>query len=433
MNENYTVEEITSGRIGESYTRVRHSSGLEIRIYPKKFSTYYAMFGTRYGSIDRTFDAGEGAITVPDGIAHFLEHKMFENADGHDAFEQFASVGADANAFTSNELTCYLFSCTDRFYEALRILLEFVTHPYFTDSSVKKEQGIIAQEIRMYEDNPQSRLYNDMLSALYAVHPLRVDVAGTVESIAKITPELLYACHSRFYTPANMFLAVCGDVTPQEVMATVDSVLPASAPLPPERVFPREKAQVASPRVSRRMQVAKPLFNIGVKNIVIEADPAERAKTQAALDILCMMYFGSSSVFYNKLYDEGLLSQEFDYSNNHGKLYSFCCISGESRDPEEVYRRFRAEIDRAASGGIDRQAFERSRRATLASSIGRFDSTQSIVNMIVDTTIDDCELYTALDAAESVRIEDISRLTREYFAPDHCTLAVVEPLEWGDK
>lgn len=213
--------------INEKFYTLHHESGLDIYVIPKKHSTAFAVFGTRYGSADRTFKlAGENDwLTVPDGVAHFLEHKMFENEDGTDAFSLYAPFGGNANAFTSFTTTVYLFSCTEHFDENLRVLLSFVTSPHFTEETVRKEQGIIGEEIKMYIDNPSWRVYFNLLRALYVHHPVRVDIAGTVESIAQITPEILYRCYNTFYNLHNMALCICGDVTPEQVKAVADAVL----------------------------------------------------------------------------------------------------------------------------------------------------------------------------------------------------------------
>ncbi|MEG2203785.1 MAG: pitrilysin family protein, partial [Oscillospiraceae bacterium] len=220
------MPEITSMRLGESYTKIDHPSGLTLMLCPMKgFSTAYALFAARVGSIDDAFSLGDGAYTeVPAGIAHFLEHKLFESEEG-DAFDLYAKTGASANAYTSFDRTAYLFACTDHFAESLEILINLVTHPYFTEQTVQKEQGIIGQEIRMYEDDPEWRVYFNLLGALYHNHPIRVDIAGTVESISKISAETLYRCHQAFYNLNNMVLSVAGNFEIDTVLAACDRLL----------------------------------------------------------------------------------------------------------------------------------------------------------------------------------------------------------------
>ena len=227
------IREVKSERLGESYFEIDHPSGLKILVYPKKnYAATYAVFGTRYGSIDTEFRLnGEEKFTcVPEGIAHFLEHKLFESED-LDAFERYAKTGASANAYTSFDKTCYLFSCTGKFQESLEILLDFVTHPYFTEKTVQKEQGIIGQEIQMCRDEAGWEALFSLLRAMYKTHPVRIDIAGTVESIAEITPELLYKCYETFYNFSNMVLCVAGNVTPDEVLSVADRLLKPQKPI----------------------------------------------------------------------------------------------------------------------------------------------------------------------------------------------------------
>ena len=241
--------------INEKFYTLHHASGLDIYVIPKKHSTAFAVFGTRYGSADRTFKlAGEDDyLTVPDGVAHFLEHKMFENEDGTDAFALYAPFGGNANAFTSFTSTVYLFSCTEHFDENLRVLLSFVTSPHFTEETVRKEQGIIGEEIKMYIDNPSWRVYFNLLRALYVHHPVRVDIAGTVESIAQITPEILYRCYNTFYNLHNMALCICGDVTPEQVKAVADEVLKPAPEQEILRQYPDEPDEVCRPRIEESL------------------------------------------------------------------------------------------------------------------------------------------------------------------------------------
>ena len=224
-----TILEHRNDSLGEMYYEIRHRSGLPIYVIPKDLSTTYALFATRYGSLDNCFSVNESEapLTVPDGIAHFLEHKMFEAEDGTDTFERFAQIGASANAFTSNDMTAYEFSCTDEPYKALEILLDYVTHPYFTKENVQKEQGIIGQEIGMCDDNPMRRLYYELLNLLYAKDKVRINICGTKESIAEITPELLYQCYNTFYRLSNMALIICGRVECDPIIEVADRLLQA--------------------------------------------------------------------------------------------------------------------------------------------------------------------------------------------------------------
>ncbi|HIZ56201.1 MAG TPA: insulinase family protein, partial [Firmicutes bacterium] len=294
-----------SERIREEYIRVQHPSGLTILLYPMKgYSSVYAIFGTHYGSTNRTFKtaADPEFVTVPDGIAHYLEHKMFESKEG-DAFALFAKTGASANAFTSFDRTCYLFSCADHFQESLEILLSFVRDPYFTDENVQKEQGIIGQEIRMYDDNANWRVFFNLLGALYQNHPVKIDIAGTVESIAKIDKDLLYRCYRTFYSLQNMVLAIAGNFDPDEALAIADQLLTPDTDPQIQRSDYNEPAEIAKPEVVQQMEVSMPLFAIGYK--MEPCSGIQQVQAGIETEIVNLLLCGSGSPLYRRLYDQG--------------------------------------------------------------------------------------------------------------------------------
>lgn len=415
----------------EEYYSYKHKSGLDVFVFPKKLSTSYALFATRYGSIDSCFKlAGDKDFTtVPDGIAHYLEHKLFENPNGEDTFTRFARYGADANAYTGNTMTAYLFSCTSNFSENLEILLDFVSTPYFTPETVEKEQGIIAQEIRMYDDHPFRRLYQMMLESMYEKHNVRINVAGTVESISHITADILYECYRVFYNLSNMMLIVCGDVTVDEVNAVCDKVLKEQKPVEIIREYPDEKAEVFMARNECCMQVSKPLFAIGVKDVDIPGDPHGRMKKNATVDIVNDVLFGNAGEFYNKLYEDGLISGQFDAGYSICKSYAYNSLFGESSDPDEVYARFKACVDGAKTNGLPREDFERSKRALYAQMIRWFDSTDNIANNFLQFALDDCDLLDYADAISKVTYEDASLLLSKMFCDEFYSLCIVNPLK----
>ena len=419
----------------EEYYKYTHKSGLEVYVFPKKLSTTYALFATRYGSIDSKFKlAGDEKFTeVPDGIAHYLEHKLFENPNGEDTFTRYAKYGASANAYTSNTMTAYLFSCTSNFKESLEILLDFVTTPYFTPETVEKEQGIIAQEIRMYDDHPFRRLYHMLLESLYEKHNVRINVAGTVESISHITADILYECYRVFYNLSNMKLIVCGDVTVDEVNEVCDKVLKDQAPVEIIRDYPEEKAEVFVPRAEYAMQVAKPLFGIGVKNVDIPADGYERMKIAATAEILNDVLFGKAGEFYNKLYEEGLLSNQFSAGYDICESFSFNTLFGESSDPDAVFARFTECVENAKKNGLDREDFERSRRALYAAMVKCFDSTDDIANYFLMYALDDGDLLDYVDILSKVTYEEVTEMLHTAYKPEYYSLAIVKPLESEEK
>lgn len=292
------TEQLKSEVIGESCLKINHKSGLTVYISKKPFSTAYAVFGTRYGSFDNVFKlSGDGDFSVvPEGIAHFLEHKMFESEDGHDSFEDFAEAGADANAYTSTDRTAYLFSCTDGFYRCLEILLKMVTTPVFTKENVKKEQGIIGQEIKMCLDRPSNALYYNLMKAMYRENPVKIQIAGTLESIAEITPDLLYKCYDVFYGMSNMALCITGAVDENKIMETVDRIIPVKTDGEIVRGEINETAECAEPRVSVKMEVAKPLFKIGIKDVYGCAEDSAAAAVLSEAVFPFLTSFTASSI-----------------------------------------------------------------------------------------------------------------------------------------
>lgn len=420
--------ECKSALLRERYLCIEHPSGLAVYVFPKKMSGTYALFSTNYGSMDNHFSVNGREVEVPDGIAHFLEHKLFENEDGSDSFGRFSALGADANAYTSYERTAYLFSCTGNFAAALEELLTFVTHPYFTEASVKKEQGIIAEEIRMYEDNPWDRAQRNLLCAMYHDHPVRKNICGSYASIQEITPELLYRCHEVFYHPSNMALVVCGDVTPEEVLEVVDRVLPASTPAPhPKRILPPEPLTVAMEEIDCTMQVAKPLFYIGVKDPVIPADPAERLRRDAAMTLLDEILFSRSGPFYNELFEEGIITPVFYGGYSSTDRFAYHCISGETEDPHLVLERFWRYLARVQKEGIDPVALERCRRVLYADEIRAYDSTEEIANRLLSFVFDGSEMFSYPELLQSITKEELDGYLREVFRKEYVSLSTVSP------
>ena len=341
---------IRSNRLGEGYLRVEHPTGLTMLLCPMEgFSSAYAMFGTKYGSVDTTFktDADEDYITVPEGIAHFLEHKLFESEDG-DAFARYAATGASANAYTSFDRTSYLFSCTENFRESMEILLDFVTHPYFTQQTVEKEQGIIGQEIRMYDDVADWRVMFGLLCSLYHSHPVRIDIAGTVESIANINADLLYRCYNTFYNLRNMVLVVAGNFDPDVVIELADKILKPAPPMKISRKSPPEPETVAKTRTEVSLPISMPVFQLVFKGK--PGDAAKNLKSQVENEILLEIIAGESSHLYRKLYDRGLINATFSFEVMAGRDYLASLYEGESRDPDAVAEAIREEVARLRRG-----------------------------------------------------------------------------------
>ena len=424
-----TWNETRSALLREHYFFGTHKSGLSVYVFPKKLTTVYALFATRYGSVDTVLPLQSGQeVSLPEGTAHFLEHKLFENEDGSDAFAQFSQYGADANAYTTYNRTAYLFSATERVGEALRELLTFVTHPYFTEKTVKKEQGIIAEEIREGRDDPWDRCYGNMVRGLYEKNPVRFDVCGSEESIARITPELLYECCRVFYHPSTLALVVCGDVTPELVEEAVDAILPASESVSiPVRKIPEEPSTAYRARVSEQMQVAKPLFAIGFKDPCVSPDPLIRIRRDAAMTLLDEILFSRSGVFYNRLFEEGLLTQSFDAGYSCSDTFGFNGLFGESEDPERVLSRLTDYLDEVKRKGIDRETFARCRSVLYADEIRAYDSTDEIANRLLSFVFDGAEIFDYPSLLQSITPEELERLLDEVYREEYRTLSVILP------
>ena len=422
---------ISSTRLGEQMVRINHKSGLTLLLCPMPgYSTAYATFTADVGSVDVGFQTQDDAemIEVPAGIAHFLEHKMFENEDG-DAFAKYAKTGASANAFTSFDKTSYLFACTDRFEESLEILLDFVRRPYFTTESVQKEQGIIGQEIRMYDDNGDWRVMFNLLGALYQNHPVRIDIAGTVESIAEITPELLYRSHRTFYSLGNMALCVAGNFEIDAVLRVADRVLkPDEKPVVIRRKMVTEPDEVANRFVEQTLSVAAPLFQYGFKGRA--GTPAENLKNQILDEILADVIAGEASPLYRRLYDAGLINSTFDVEAMAGRDYMCVVFSGESRDPKEVARQIAAETARLRQEGIDKELFELCRRATYGRYIGMYARTESVAGVMgaaYFAGIDD--IYLPLDIVANAALEQMTERLPIAFDENRSALSVIWPAD----
>ena len=425
------IKAYASDKLGEKYFGFTHESGLRVYVYPKSLRTSYAIFATKYGSLENIFKLKDDAefTTVPAGIAHFLEHKMFENEDGRDTFELFGKTGASANAYTSFDKTAYLFSSTDNFYDSLEILLDFVTHPYFTPETVAKEQGIIAQEIQMYEDNPNTRVYYELMRALYKKHDIRTEIAGSVESISEITSDLLYKCYNTFYNLRNMVLCVCGDVDTDKVKAVLDKALKVAPNLEIERCYHEEDADVFKPRTEIKMQVARPQFAIGVKDVDIPSDPHEFSKKDFGMKILNEILFSSSTDFYNDMYEQGILNSQFSCEYDSASSFAYNYYSGETDDPDSFFEILKNYIRECQSKPIDEDAFLRAKRTVYADFVRLFDSTDEISNELIAYSLLDIDLFDNVEILDSINIKYIEKLLKDCFKDEYFAISIVSPIE----
>ena len=426
----YKSERIASSRLGEGYLKILHPSGLTVFVYPKKLTTAYALFATKYGSLERTFGTvGEPLVTVPDGVAHFLEHKLFEEEDGSDVFAKFAALGASANAYTSNEMTAYLFSATENVEESLEILLSFVTHPHFTKENVAKEQGSIAQEIGMYDDRPSTRLYYALLEGLYVKHNVRVNIAGTVQTISEITPELLYRCYRTFYHPGNMALAVSGDITAEQVMAVVDRMIPVETlPALTQREYPTEGKEVAKEYTTLHMEVAGPLFGYAMKDLSEQGDPKDRLRHAILASMMLNAYFSPSAPFYNQLFNDGLVGSTVDASFESMNSCAYLMITGESDTPDVVYERIEELFASIEDHLPTEEDFTRLQKAMYADAVRVLDSTEDIASEIIHADFHGYDLWTPLEVLSSVSYSEFKDFVVGYFKDKTGVKATILPI-----
>ncbi len=418
------MQPFTHPLTGDTLYRTAHPSGLDILVWPQpEASAAYAVFATRYGSVHNTLPTPDGGSeTVPAGIAHYLEHKLFESEEG-DAFTRFAATGADANAYTSFDRTAYLFQATENILPSLEILLDFVQHPYFTPETVQKEQGIIGQEIRMCEDDPDRCVLFNLLQSMYHTHPVRIDIAGTVESIADITADLLYRCYARYYNLHNMVLVVAGRITPDEVQDAANRLLRPAAAFPPAPFAVDEPRDVKQTYIEEAMPVAAPLFYLGFK----EPPAATDAATVAGSRLLLELIAGKSSPLYAHLMEEGLINEQFGTEYFAGPGYGVWLFGGESADPARVEAAVCAEITRLQTEGIPQDRFEQLKRGVYGSIVSGLDDTAACGELILSHVLDGLQPLEELDALAAMTTDALNAQLRARIPVDAHTLSVVKP------
>lgn len=422
-----------NGWLEEKLYQYRVYPGMEVYVLPKPgYIKKYAIFSTRFGSIDNRYrvEGTEEIQQLPDGVAHFLEHKLFEDERGN-VFDRFAELGASANAFTSFTNTTYLFSCTSFFRENFELLLDFVQEPYFTEETVQKEQGIIGQEIQMYEDHPQWKIFKNLLTALYREHPVRHDIAGSRESIARINPELLYRCYRTYYHPSNMAVFVVGDVDPGEVAEQVRANLDRRSYQPLgeiQRFYPAEPAEICRLRVAEELMVSEPIIYIGFK------DPGsgkfqgdQLLMREITMELLLEIIFGRSEPFYNRFYQEGLIDERFEAGYTAEQTYGYALIGGETRDPEQLYQHVLKEIGGARETGISREQFERHRRNLQGGFIRQFNSLEFIANNFLAYRFKGSDFFRFPELLQQVTLEQVTEMLTENLSEKYHAVSIIYP------
>ena len=424
------MNKIEYPRLGESIHKTVLSNGLTVEVVPRPgFTKKLAYFVTDFGSIHTCFELEGENYTVPAGVAHFLEHKMFDMPGGRDVTAELAALGAGVNAFTSFDITAYYFACTENFEQCLRILLDFVSTPHFTPESVEKEMGIIDQEIGMNLDNPDSRGFEDMASGLFCSHPIRVPILGTSETIRQITPEILNTCHRAFYTPGNMMLCVVGDVDPDRVAAIAEDVL-GTEPKPVGKKIQHwvEDMTVHQPETYRTMEVSMPTFQLGFKCEDVGWG-RESVRKEIVGDLAAEALFGESSPLYLELYEEGLIDSSFGGGFEDSEDMAMLFVSGDSDDPEAVRDAILARAAEIAKTGVDEADFLRMKRSALGRRIRDLDSFDATCFRVCASHLSRFEYFEFPEVYADVTAEELREFLGRVVRPERMAMAVIDPIE----
>ncbi|GGE65017.1 EF-P 5-aminopentanol modification-associated protein YfmH [Priestia taiwanensis] len=426
------MEKLHFEQLDETLYYEKMPNGLAVYILPKQgFNKTFVTFTTKYGSIDNHFvPLGESeAKRVPDGIAHFLEHKLFEKEHG-DVFQDFSKQGASANAFTSFTRTAYLFSSTSDVEKNIETLLDFVQEPYFTEKTVEKEKGIIGQEIKMYDDNPDWRLYFGLIQSLYKNHPVHIDIAGTIESITPITAELLYECYHTFYHPSNMLVFIVGAVTPDETMELVranQAKRTFENAKPIERFFEEEPVEVNEKKKVMHMSVQTPKCLVGIKAYEPTRQADDLLKNELCISLLLDYLFGKGSEAYQHLYGEGLIDDSFffDYSEEYG--FGFAMIGGDTKQPDELATRIQTLLLQTKEANIEQEAIERVKKKKIGSFLRAINSPEFIANQFTRYAFNEMSLFDVVPMLEKITVEDIKQVADQFVAEERISVCQVLP------
>ena len=419
---------IENSKVKEKLYVEKLENGLTIMIIPKKgIQKKYVIWGTNYGSNDSKFVVpGETEETeVPKGVAHFLEHKMFEQESGVNSLDTLTALGVEANAYTTNDHTAYLFECTENFYPALDELMDYVQHPYFTDENVEKEKGIIGQEIMMYDDYPEWKVYLNALEAMYHEHPVKLDITGTIETISHIDKEILYKCYNTFYNPSNMAMVVCGDFEPEKLLEEIKSrLVKKEANGEIKRIYPEEAETIVQEKIEQNMDVSQPLFTIGIKDKV--ADNKEKVRKHIAIEILLNMIIGKSSKLYKELYDEGLLFSvpSIDYEFSRG--YAHILVTGQSPEPEKVYEMFKDTVSKMKESSIDIPEFNRIKKRIYGEYVKEYNDTADIARMFLADFFKEINSFDYLEEIPTINEQYLEQILKNVFDDKKMIISVIK-------
>lgn len=406
-------------------------NGLTVMIIPKQnTSKKYIIWGTHFGSLDNRFimpKTGE-EVFIPDGVAHFLEHKMFEQENGTNSLDTLMALGIDANAYTTNDHTAYLFECTNHFYEGLDELMDYVQHPYFTDENVEKEKGIIGQEIKMYDDDPGWQLYMNAMDCMYKENPIKIDIAGTVESISEITPDVLYKCYNTFYHPSNMVMVVCGDFVPEELIEEIKKrIVKKESQGEIKRIYPKQETTINKPYKEVEMEVSSPIFIVGYKDTEnLKENREQIVKKHIAIEILLNMILGKSSKSYQKLYESGDLLAQPDLDYEFSDEYAHILISGQSKNPQKIQETIKQTVKEYRENGLDEEHFNRIKKKIYGDYVVEYNSVGDIARMFLSDKIKQINSFDYIEEYNEVTKEYAEQVLKNVFKEENMILSVVK-------
>ena len=419
---------VENSKVKEKIYIEKLENGLTVMIIPKKgIQKKYVIWGTNYGSNDSKFivPGEEKETEVPKGVAHFLEHKMFEQESGVNSLDTLTALGVDANAYTTNDHTAYLFECTDNFYPALDELMDYVQHPYFTDENVEKEKGIIGQEIMMYDDYPEWKVYLNAMEAMYHEHPVKLDIPGTIETISHIDKDILYKCYNTFYNPSNMAMVVCGDFVPEELMKEIKKrLIDKKANGEIKRIYPEEQEEIVKEKIEQNMDVSQPLFAIGIKDKL--ADTKERVRKHIAIEILLNMIIGKSSKLYKELYDEGILFATPSLDYEFAREYAHILITGQSLKPEEVFNRFKNTVEIMKKTSINSEEFNRIKKRIYGDYVKEYNDVADIARMFLADFFKEINSFDYLEEINTVNEQYVEQILKEIFDDKKMIISVIK-------
>lgn len=419
---------IENSKVKEKLYIEKLKNGLTVMIIPKRgIQKKYIIWGTNYGSNDNRFIVpGENEITeVPKGVAHFLEHKMFEQENGRNSLDVLTDIGVSANAYTTNDHTAYLYEATDNFYEALDEFMDYVQHPYFTDENVEKEKGIIGQEIMMYDDYPQWKVYLNALECMYYNNPVKLDITGTIETISHIDKDILYKCYKTFYNPSNMAMVVAGDFEPEKLLEEIKKRLvnnKSNGEI--KRIFDEEPQEIVKSYVEQNMEVSMPLFTIGIKDT--SAEEKEKVRKNIAIEILLNMIIGASSDLFKELYNKGNCywspSIEYDFNKN----YAHILLTGQSNNPQELFEMFKQQVKYSIENGLNEEDVERTKKMIYGEYIKEYDDVVDISRMFLSDYFKGINSFDYLENVEIVNLEYLNQILKDVFQERKMILSVVK-------